>query len=327
MKKQLMLSGQCPPLSQLSYPVLVSRKLDGIRAFKLETGLVSRTLKPIPNEFIQKWGLLLPSGFDGEITLRDETAEFRLVDSAVMSAEGEPDFVFRVFDLIEDLEQPSIHFQTRYDTLLQAIAEMRHVFPEDWMDRLQVVEHHLCFNAEEVDLLHEHHLSIGCEGTMIRSLDGPYKFGRSTEREGYLLKLKNFADEEGDVIGIIEEMQNNNEATTNAQGLTERSTHKAGKAPKGRLGAFVLRLSDGTTFECGSGFTAEQRKKLWESGIEIATASQEHLAWTVQEHPGALPVPVGTYLPVTFKHQPPPGGRQRGQKPRIPVFKAFRKEE
>ena len=49
-----MLSATCKDSSQLVYPVLVTPKLDGIRCLVKDTGVVSRTLKPIPNKYIRK---------------------------------------------------------------------------------------------------------------------------------------------------------------------------------------------------------------------------------------------------------------------------------
>jgi hypothetical protein len=74
---------------------------------------------------------------------------------------------------------------------------------------------------------------------MLRDPNGPYKFGRSTRKEGYLLKLKRFCDSEAEVIGVVELMHNGNEAKTNALGRTERSTRKAGKTGMGVLGALA----------------------------------------------------------------------------------------
>src|SRR5437899_138139 len=83
----------------------------------------------------------------------------------------------------------------------------------------------------------------GFEGVMLRKPDGPYKFGRSTVREGYLMKVKRFTQEEAVVVGYEEQETNLNEATKDALGHTKRSSHKAGKRPAGVLGA--LRVSNG----------------------------------------------------------------------------------
>ena len=65
-----MLAGTITKLSQVKYPVLGSCKLDGVRAVVREGMLLSRSLKPIPNKFLQKQFSML-EGFDGELILGD----------------------------------------------------------------------------------------------------------------------------------------------------------------------------------------------------------------------------------------------------------------
>lgn len=92
----------------------------------------------------------------------------------------------------------------------------------------------------------------------------PYKHGRSTAKEGYLMKLKRFIDSEAVVIGIEEEMFNGNEATTNELGRTKRSTAKAGLVPKGRMGKLHVRdFKSGVEFHIGTGFTDADKAWWW----------------------------------------------------------------
>ena len=57
---------------------------------------------------------------------------------------------------------------------------------------------------------------------MVRTPDSPYKCGRSTEREAWLLKIKRFEDAEAVVLGTYEGMSNMNEAGVDAFGRTKR---------------------------------------------------------------------------------------------------------
>jgi DNA ligase-1 len=86
---------------RLTYPLLASPKLDGIRAVVLNDQLVSRTLKPIPNNFIRE-ALSHPQydGLDGELIVGEPTDPgiYLKTNSAVMSVDGEPDFTYYVFD-------------------------------------------------------------------------------------------------------------------------------------------------------------------------------------------------------------------------------------
>ena len=89
-------------LGRLSYPLLASPKLDGIRAVVLDGQLVSRTLKPIPNDFIRN-ALSRPclDGLDGELIVGSPTDPdiYLKTNSAVMSKSGDPAFTYYVFDI------------------------------------------------------------------------------------------------------------------------------------------------------------------------------------------------------------------------------------
>jgi DNA ligase 1 len=299
-----LLAATCEDISTLRYPVLASPKLDGIRCVKLNGKAFSRKLKPIPNDFVRTWiESNLPDGIDGELMLRDHRASFSDVSSAIMSRDGEPDFQFCAFDLLLPAlgSETIVPFKTRFGNLIDwARAWQGH----ERLDRSHILNHALIANVEQMRALVDRHAAEGFEGTMVRHPEGRYKFGRSTVKEGILLKIKAFADEEATVIGVVEQMHNANEATVDNLGHTKRSSAKAGKRGTGKLGALVCRLEDGTEFEIGSGFTDAQRIELWE------------LAGSGKGAPG----------PVKFKHQPPPGGRQPGEKPRFPVFLGWRED-
>jgi DNA ligase-1 len=110
------------------------------------------------------------------------------------------------------------------------------------------------------------HLNKGFEGTIVRDPDGRYKFGRSTMREGLLLKIKRFNDAEAVVVGVEELMHNGNEATLDRLGHSKRSSHKGNKMASGKLGALVVEnVVNGkrVRFKVGTGFKDNERKQLW----------------------------------------------------------------
>lgn len=295
-------------LSKIAYPVLVSPKLDGIRAIMLAGKLVSRKLLPIPNQSIQKWASNhLPSGYDGELMLSSHRIPFNEVSSAVMSREGEPDFRYAAFDNFENNGE----FYDRYRSL------------QRMEPRIEIVPHTLVQNEAQLFEAEERFVAAGFEGLMVRSLSGKYKHGRSTVNEGILLKLKRFEDEEAMVIGAMERMTNTNEQTRDNLGHAKRSHAKAGKVPDGVLGALICQFDDGTIFDVGSGFTEEQRERMWNTIMQFR---DDEGPAPVPGYPNSITI-AGLYLhDVIVKHQPPPGGRRKGTKPRFPVFKGFRKD-
>lgn len=295
-----MLSGKAPAdLTKLTYPVLASPKLDGIRCIIRDGLALSRNLKPIPNERVREALEGLPDGVDGELMVE---GGFNACQSFFMSREPSEwtnDWWLFAFDWIRSLTAEQLPFQNR-------LAHLTCWSENNGHNNLHVVQHVLIANSEQLLAYDAENVARGFEGTMVRDPEGPYKFGRSTAREGYLLKIKQFEDEEAVVVDAVERMHNENELEQDALGHAKRSHAKAGMVPAGDLGALVCRTADGAEFQIGSGFTADQRSMYWELHRRFGDVAGV------------------TGRTVTFKHQPPPGGRQPGQAPRFPVFKGFR---
>src|SRR5579884_1936797 len=100
-------------LDQLNYPLYVTPKLDCIRCLKKDGNALSSSFKLIPNAFIQKQiQAHAPDGLDGELMV---LGGFNAVQSAIMSEDGEPNFVYNVFDYVSGpLEEP---YRSRMDKL------------------------------------------------------------------------------------------------------------------------------------------------------------------------------------------------------------------
>ena len=98
---------------------------------------------------------------------------------------------------------------------------------------------------------------------MVRDPNGTYKMGRSTTKDGILLKIKRFDDAEAVVIGIEEKLSNQNEALKDAFGRTKRSTHQANMVATGTTGALRVRTADGMEFSIGSGLNDDLRAEIW----------------------------------------------------------------
>jgi DNA ligase-1 len=235
-------------LNKLVYPCLASVKLDGIRAVVRDGIVYSRSNKPIPNRYVQKTFSHL-NYFDGELIVGEPTNQFcyRTTMSGVMSEFGEPIVGFYVFDHIQYPAEPFF----RRNALIVP-------------DSTQVVRlnQRLIHTFAELEEFEEKMLTLGYEGLILRDSMAPYKMGRSTVREGCLLKLKRFADSEFVVVDFKERMHNTNEAKQDERGYTHRSSHQEGKIRRGDLGALVV--TDGeVTFDCGSGFCDAERAEIW----------------------------------------------------------------
>ncbi|MCK9569054.1 ATP-dependent DNA ligase [Candidatus Pacearchaeota archaeon] len=285
-----MLATQCSHKDQIKYPVLATPKLDGIRCLILDGRAVSRNLKPIPNPFIrQTLERDFPDGCDGELIVPG--AGFSDTTSVVMKAKSDSpvNFEYWVFDWVHDNLQES--YRRRMERLCAMhppIAHMVKVLPV-------VIE-----DQEALDRFEELCLHQGYEGVMIRTPDSPYKCGRSTEREGWLLKIKRFEDSEARIVGFEEKKHNANEATTSLTGHTERSSCKAGMIPANTLGAIVVCdiHKPEWVFSIGSGFDDALRAKIWANPAN--------------------------YLNQIVKYRYQPHGTK--DLPRFPIFLGFRDE-
>lgn len=304
-------------LKTLRYPVLATPKVDGIRCTTTDQvpspGLwsvpVCRSLKQLPNYYVRtKLAYLMP-GLDGElltypnltlfeapepITVSTKPNPFNTVQSDLMSEQGMPVFRFLVFDY--DCMQDKTAYGFRCEQLEKTIL------PDFCIKLIPKV----CNTAEELMDYQDWCLENNYEGCCFRTPDSPAykkssKDGRSSLREQWLVKMKNFDRGEAEIIGAYEEMHNNNPQTLGLKGNAERSSHKANMHGKGTLGGFIVRdLVSKVEFNVGGGFNAVQRYNFWQ-------------AWL--------------YLPVTLKgrivqYMYQPHGMK--DKPRIGIFCGFR---
>lgn len=290
----LMLAGKATNLEQLRFPLLASPKLDGIRATVDNAGtLLSRNGKPIRNQHVQKlFGWPALAGLDGELIVGDPTSPscFRDTSSGVMSEDGTPDVTYYVFDCwAHDAILP-------FSERLRKAKEIRDIgVNPNRPSRITVVPHITIKTLEELLRYEEVCLTKGYEGVMLRDPNGPYKHGRSTEKEGWLLKLKRFEESEAIILDSVELRHNHNEKGADGK----RTSHAAGKVLGGVLGALVVRdLKTKAEFEIGTGFTREQRVELWQLRNRLK---------------GRM---------ITYKFFPT-GSKDR---PRFPVFKGFRED-
>lgn len=275
----------------LRWPMLGSIKYDGIRSI-VDDAVLSNTLKPIRNRFVQNT-LKALRGADGELIVGDpeDPNVMQSTSSGVMSSDGEPDFRFYVFD---HFLYPNEPFTERFKRLSE-FASNPHVI---------LVQQKLAETFEEFQTFGDWCMEHGHEGSMWRRTDGLYKYGRSTVREGHLMKCKPFDDAEGVIVGFFEQMENQNEAEEDVFGNTKRTSHQENLVPKGTLGGFVLKnekLWPGVTFNCGTGrgLTVQLRQEIWDN-------QDEYLGDIVR-----------------FKYQKK-GSKDR---PRMPIWYGFRHKE
>ena len=233
------------------WPKLVSVKLDGVRAVIKDGKVLSNSLKPIPNQFIQDELADLPDGLDGELTLLGQDGlDYNNNQSAVMSQSGTPNFVYNVFDTFDNPKLP-------YKTRAASLGGLRH-------RRVAVVPQLKFSTPESVTAYYSRTRERGYEGLILRDPGAIYKFGRSTLRQEYSLKMKPQDDDEAIIIDFTELYHNDNDPYDNELGYQRRSAHQENKVPGNLLGALVCSY-EGQTFKIGTGFTLAQRKEIWDN--------------------------------------------------------------
>jgi len=291
-----MLAGKCSSAARLTYPVLATPKLDGIRCLIINGKAVSRAFKAIPNDYIRYTieACINSYQFDGEIIIPNRS--FNDLSGDVRRKDGRPtNFEYHVFDYVQESTASCNGLKVVYSQRMRNLAALQNLAPF-------VVKVLPVTIANEAELLayEEAQLALGYEGVMVRGPNSPYKCGRSSENEGYLLKVKRFEDSEAVVVGYEELMHNDNVATRDAFGRTERSTNQENLRPAGVLGKLVCQYRNAAgnmvEFGIGTGYDAKTRAELWVKRDKLKNKI------------------------VKFKHQPS-GADER---PRFPVFLGFR---
>lgn len=264
-----MLSAKDFDINHLQYPVMVSDKFDGFRNVVVsidgQPTAASRKLEPIPNLKVRAY-FSRPEliGLDGELVVGEPTQhKQRGKIAAIWSTIDGPDqnggafqgstkwhedygqVFFYVFD---DFSQPDLGKFERYERAGLRLRDLND-------PHIKLVQQKLVWNPQQLMEAFHDAVARGYEGLMVADMDGEYKYGRATAsydraaaKEGkqilnpvLLGKIKDFADEEGEIVGFLEEMENTNEQERDALGNAKRSSAKDGKVGKGRLGAFIVR--------------------------------------------------------------------------------------
>lgn len=236
--KAMLACSEIPDLYKLTYPKLITPKLDGIRALACQGTAMSRTLKPLPNKHVQKFFMDNQlTNLDGELMVRNADGTLAIFDdvqSAIMSREGEPDFEYWVFD--------SFMPASRAHQMRANVAKER--VNSTTLAKVHFIAYDIAHSPEQAEEFAKHYLKLGYEGIIIRDPDAPYKHGRSTLKQEWMLKYKPFYDAEGVIVAY------------------EELVHQDGYVGN-KLGALWLAFN-GTRFKVGSGFDDAQRIEYWQ---------------------------------------------------------------
>jgi len=127
----------------------------------------------------------------------------------------------------------------------------------DLKDPLIKSPYWLAEDLEGIMRIYDNLINLGYEGIIVRHYAGPYERKRST----LVMKFKPKKEDEYEIVGVVEEM----------------SIHGS---PKGRLGALILNSGDGHTFNVGTGFSEDDRVRLWKEELvgNVCKIQYQHLS-------------------------------------------------
>lgn len=246
-------------------------KIDGMRTFiSSEAVPQTRSGKEWKHRPLRAFAQALPSlrGKDGEVVPGHyfNANAFRDAMSSIRAEDGTREFTYYLFDDVTMDEYAYLH---RFDAIKGWISKHGEYHEGDgYHARVLLTETSRVKTLAEIRELEENHIIEGWEGSMLRRPDRPYKFGRSTNLGGHLIKLKGYEDAEAVVIGYQPWYENHNTATQSPLGYQVRSSHAEGKVPIERLGALEVHLltDPSVTFKIGvmRGITHADRDRLWQ---------------------------------------------------------------
>lgn len=253
------------PAKQINFPVYASPKIDGIRAYVSGGQLLSRSGKKIPNQYVQDTlGHRVMDGIDGELCVGPSNDKnlMQKTTSGIMSFDGKPDFTYWIFDVWSQGHMP---FDQRLDllrpTILSSHSYVKNLYETN---KIQFLTQVLIDTVGALNKYEKQCLEMGYEGIMVRDPKGTYKFGRSTAKEGKLLKVKRWTDSEANILGFNEFMHNANELQQDNFGYAKRSSHQDNKVGMNMLGSLVCRdIHSNQLVDIGTGFSHADRQEIW----------------------------------------------------------------
>lgn len=208
-------------LDTIIYPQMASFKLDGIRCvFHPTLGMVSRSLKQIPNKQLQKkFAPLLTLAkdmnliLDGEIYCHGKT--FQEITRACMT----DDFtdIATLKKLEKEYPAPAAYASCLIDSIEYHLFDVLlniHGNIVPFVERNNVhilsmpflvkVKQFTVTSKEQVEEMFQSAIQQGYEGLILKNPQGHYKFGRGTVKEGLIYKVKPYIEKSAIIKGVVQ---------------------------------------------------------------------------------------------------------------------------
>lgn len=196
-----------PGATNLQFPVEVSIKYDGERVvayigpdgsivLRSRKGRVFSHLTHIKSELSYIFDDYPQLVLDGELYIHGTPLqEIRGIISTTTHVHARSKEVdMQIFDVITGSDADDAPYSQRYEFMQSLEAKYKHLVS------IKVAPSYDCYTHQQITALHDEFVADGYEGAMIRIPTAPYSRTRSKN----LLKYKQFDDEEGTVIDVLD---------------------------------------------------------------------------------------------------------------------------
>lgn len=209
-------------------------KYDGVRIIVKDSVVYGKSMKPIPNSYIQKlYGIPEYEHLEAEIIVTvdgiiDPTTSCRETVSFINDLDKVSEH--RLVLLDEYITGETTPFKERFKRVCDKYGK--------FTDTFLIPEYIVFTTVEELSAFESSLLERDHEGIIIRNPYLSYKEGTSTKL-GHLLRIKRYISEELYVTGIESSMANNNVSFFNEVNRKTRSSYKENKTPKDEVGVII----------------------------------------------------------------------------------------
>lgn len=258
-------------LEEVSFPTMMSSKLEGVRGEFTVDGLYTRPMKRFGNPLVElefselskladKHDLII----EGEFYIHGKS--FSDI-SSICRRSGHPDthlLHFYIFDIFSPSD-PDMRFLDRYNLaciLLAGKVEDVHV-----LEQIVVADY---MGLRYIQDRYAEWLDQGLEGAVFKKPDAPYKLGRSTKKQQIFVRTKPLDTFDGKIIEVVERMENLSPSYTNEVGRSAKRQDKDLKAGTGMVAVCVVECEDfpePVRVVMSRGLTDEVRYFIWENKL------------------------------------------------------------
>ena len=285
--KPMLAPNQMVDIQKLPYPLLASYKIDGVRGLITNGKILSRSLKLIPNKQIQEkfkslTAIETDTYIDGEFY--NPNIPFQAIVSCAMTQDyNNPEAIknwnklcekydinisreeafqgikLYIFDRVK-LSNPDEPFNCRF-------RWVKNIYTLNYPKLTEIVKQKTVNTHVEAEEYYEEALKWGCDGLILRSSAGRYKYNRATLNEGLIFKLKPYITFDAKIIKIIQatKVDPTAEKKINELGRSVTSKKKGDRILINKACDFVVMHEGKNELKVSIAMTDKEKREVWEN--------------------------------------------------------------